>query len=63
MANAWCYLNSDGKLIKMAFLWKIGGVSNLEILVRLANLGLRISKQTLHKILNHLRGKRKGHSF
>lgn len=49
--DTYCYLNIEGKLIKMAFKWKLEGKSNSTILRRLAANGLTISKQTLHKIL------------
>lgn len=48
--HTYCYLNEKGKLIRQAFRWKLQGMSNSEILVRLKTLGLSISKQTLHKI-------------
>lgn len=49
--NTWCRLNNDGRLIAKAFRWKLQGKTNAEILDKLAAEGLRISKQTLHKIL------------
>ena len=49
--NTWCYLNDEGKLLKKAFKWKLGGMSNAEILSKLSMMGLEISKQELHKIL------------
>lgn len=49
--DTWCYPNEQGLLLKKAFKWKLEGQSNSEILKRLAAHGLKISKQTLHKIL------------
>ena len=45
------YLNETGKLIRKAFKWKLNGDANTTILYRLETLGLKISAQTLHKIL------------
>lgn len=44
-------INEDGESVRRAFLWKLQGISNSEILTRLAARGLVISKQQLHKIL------------
>lgn len=49
--DTYCYLNKEGKLLRMAFKWKLNRESNAEILRKLAANGLAISKQTLHKIL------------
>ena len=49
--NTMCYLNEDGKLIRQAFLWKLEGYSNSDILDKLEARGLKLTKQTLHYIL------------
>ena len=49
--NTMCYLNEDGKFIRQAFLWKLEGYSNSEILDKLEARGLKLTKQTLHYIL------------
>ena len=49
--ETFCYLNETGKLIRKAFKWKLNGDANTTILYRLETLGLKISAQTLHKIL------------
>ena len=51
--NTVCRLNETGKLIRQAFLWKLDGCANSDILYRLETRGLKISKQTLHKILTN----------
>lgn len=51
--EAKCVLNEQGILIAKAFKWKLQGLSSAEILQRLEALGLKISKQTLHKILTN----------
>ncbi len=51
--NTICRLNETGKLIRQAFLWKLDGCANSDILTRLETRGLKISKQTLHKILTN----------
>lgn len=49
--ETFCYLNETGKLIKKAFKWKLNGDANSTILYKLEANGLRLSPQTLHKIL------------
>ena len=49
--ETFCYLNDTGKLIRKAFKWKLNGEANATILHRLEANGLKISPQTLHKIL------------
>ena len=49
-----CYLNEQGKLIQQAFKWKLQEVSNKEILDRLANRGMVITKQTLDHIFKNV---------
>jgi site-specific DNA recombinase len=44
-------INSEGKKIKKAFIWKSEGLKNEEILERLRSMGLRLNKQHLTKIL------------
>jgi len=51
--NVKCCLNNDGKLIAKAFRWKLQGVSGAEIIERLQAHGLRLSRQTLHKVLTN----------
>ena len=51
--NTVCRLNETGKLIRQAFLWKLDGCANGDILDKLEARGLKISKQTLHKILTN----------
>lgn len=46
-------VNKRGKLIRKAFKWKLQGMSNKEIISRLANYDYHISKQTLQKILTN----------
>src|SRR6185437_7850239 len=47
-------VNETGKLIRKAFYWKAEDrLSNAEILQRLKNLGFKIHKQKLTKILNN----------
>ena len=48
-----CRLNDKGKLIRKAFLWKLDGNSNSDILYKLATLGWKIPKQVLHRILKN----------
>ncbi|CAN5460791.1 recombinase family protein [soil metagenome] len=44
-------INSDGKLLKEAWSWKLtGGISDAQILRKLSSRGLKISKQKLSKI-------------
>ena len=49
--DTWCYPNEQGLLLKRAFKWKLEGQSNSDILKKMEANGLKISKQTLHKIL------------
>ena len=49
--ETYCYLDNTGKLLAKAFKWKLQGDSNKDILVKLESHGLKISKQTLHKVL------------
>ena len=49
--ETFCYLNDTGKLIRKAFRWKLNGDANTIILHKLEANGLKISPQTLHKIL------------
>ncbi|MBR4499912.1 MAG: recombinase family protein [Paludibacteraceae bacterium] len=51
--NSVCYLNDEGRLIGMAFKWKIQGYSNGEILDALKARGLNITKQTLNHYFNN----------
>lgn len=44
-------VNEEGKKIKKAFEWKLQGIKNEEILIRLKNLGVNIYPQKLCKIL------------
>lgn len=47
-------VNETGKLIRKAFYWKAeDNLSNAEILKRLSNFGLKISKQKINKILSN----------
>ena len=48
--DTYCYLTDEGRLIAMAFRWKLQGYANTEILEKLKSRGLLISKQELHKI-------------
>lgn len=43
-------LNADGKKIKKAWDWKLEGLKNEEIIVKLQTLGVKMYKQQLHKI-------------
>ncbi len=43
-------LNADGKKIKKAWDWKIQGLKNEEIVLKLQALGVKMYKQQLHKI-------------
>lgn len=43
-------LNADGKKIKKAWDWKIQGLKNEEIILKLQALGVKMYKQQLHKI-------------
>lgn len=43
-------LNDEGRLLREAWQWKLGGMRDFEILNKLETLGLKISKQTLSKI-------------
>ena len=49
--NTMCRLNNEGTLIRQAFLWKLDGYSNSDILEKLEARGLKLTKQTLHYIL------------
>lgn len=51
--NSMCKLNNEGRLIRRAFLWKLEGAPNQEILARLEARGMKISHQGLHKILTN----------
>ena len=51
--NTMCRLNETGRLIRQAFLWKIEGYSNGDIIDKLESRGLKLSHQTLHKILTN----------
>ena len=51
--NSTFTINSDGYLIRKAFLWKLQGVANCDILKRLALHGLHIRKQRLQEILTN----------
>ena len=46
-------INEKGRLIRKAFKWKLEGMTNKDIINRLANYDYHISKQTLHKILTN----------
>ncbi len=48
-----CRLNDEGRLIRRAFLWKLDGTPNQEILSRLEARGMKTSHQELHKILTN----------
>lgn len=48
-----CYLNDDGRLIRLAFKWKLQGYSNGEILDMLSSRGMRITKQSLNHYFNN----------
>lgn len=47
-------INEDGKLIAKAFRWKLQGMTNQQIIDRLATYGLVIPKQKMHKILTNV---------
>ena len=49
--DTYCYLDDNGRLISKAFQWKLQGDSNKTIIGKLEANGLKVSKQTLHKIL------------
>ena len=49
-----CKLNDEGRLIRKAFLWKLDGTANQEILARLEKKGMKLSPQALHKILTNV---------
>ncbi|MBO5628362.1 MAG: recombinase family protein [Aeriscardovia sp.] len=49
--DTFCYLNDTGILLSKAFQWKLKGDTNKEILMKLEAHGLKITKQTLHKVL------------
>ena len=51
--NSYCYLDEQGKKIKLAFRWKLQGYTNGQILDMLNKMGLVISKQTLNHIYNN----------
>ncbi len=46
-------INSTGRLLRKAFIWKLEGLNNFQILDKLSALGLHLSKQSLHKILTN----------
>lgn len=46
-------INEKGRLIRKAFKWKLQGVTNKEIINRLATYDFKLTKQTLHKILTN----------
>ena len=46
-------INETGKLIRKAFKWKLQGVDNFRIMDRLSAMGLKLTKQQLHKILTN----------
>ena len=52
--SSMCRLNDEGRLIRKAFLWKLEGTSNQEILARLQKRGMKVSPQALHKILTNV---------
>ena len=52
--NSICRLNEEGRMIRKAFLWKLEGTSNQEILSRLESRGMKLSPQALHKILTNV---------
>jgi len=51
--NSVCYLNDDGRLIRLAFKLKLQGYSNGEILDALSSRGLHITKQSLNHYFNN----------
>lgn len=51
--NSVCYLNDDGRLIRLAFQMKLHGCSNGEILDALKSRGLEITKQSLNHYFNN----------
>ena len=51
--NSYCYLDEQGKKIKLAFRWKLQGYTNGQILDMLNKMGLVITKQTLNHIYNN----------
>ena len=51
--NAQFTINETGKLIRKAFKWKLQGVDNFRIMDRLSAMGLKLTKQQLHKILTN----------
>ena len=46
-------INETGKLIRMAFKWKLQGMESYRIIERLSALGLNISKQKMHHIFTN----------
>lgn len=46
-------INEEGKLIKKAFIWKLQGVANCQIIEKLKSYGLTLTKQKLHNILTN----------
>ena len=46
-------INEDGKLIKKAFVWKLQGMANYQIVEKLKNYGLTLTKQKIHNILTN----------
>lgn len=46
-------INDKGRLIRKAFNWKLQGMSNKDIINRLATYNYIVSKQALHKILTN----------
>lgn len=49
--DTYCYLNKDGKLLAHAFRWKLEGLANTEIAIKLKARGLDIYPQQVHKVL------------
>ena len=46
-------VNADGKKIKKAFDWKLQGMKNEEIILKLKAVGVKMYKQQLHKIFTN----------
>ena len=51
--DTFCYLNENGKLLRKAFKWKLAGYANSEIVEKLSAIGLKTSRQNLHRILTN----------
>ena len=51
--NTVCRLDDNGKLLRLAFRWKLNHLSNNEILKKLETRGLALTKQQLHKVLTN----------